>query len=41
MVQPQSFVMRAFEWKFTKEGHNYWENINKEWEYVYEKYLET
>jgi len=41
MVQPQSFVMRAFEWNLTKEGHNYWENINKEWEYVYEKYLET
>lgn len=26
-----SFLLRAFVWESTKEGHKYWNKINNEW----------
>lgn len=41
---PFDYLLAAFEWAKTKEGHSYWENFNREWigivnKFVIEKYL--
>lgn len=31
---PESYLMFAFYWRDTKQGHDYWEKINNQWEKI-------
>ena len=31
MVSPNSFISGAFHWSNTKEGHNFWSNLDDKW----------
>jgi hypothetical protein len=31
-LEPEDFILSAFTWVPTKEGHDYWSDLNKKWQ---------
>lgn len=40
ILTPINFINHAFTWNLTREGHNFWYNINSEWRH-YLREIET
>lgn len=34
---PSLWLILSFSWKYTKQGVTYWNNINKQWENLYQR----